>query len=272
MTQLVGIVNVTPDSFSDGGKFFAPQNAICQAEKLFAEGAALVDIGAESTRPGATPLTDKEEWSRLKPVLTSLIPEYPDRISVDSYHPYTIAEALSIGQVVVNDITGLKNEKMADLVVAHGVPVIISHLPAPDAATAHSQTPIDSAEQVRDDLLATAEGLIGRGVAGQDIILDPGIGFGKTERLNWELLRFARLVPEYSVMIGHSRKRFLGEERMGIAANLAAAVVAIESGAKYLRVHDVAAHARLSGVISTVTRELGNGGKTKLRGKTATCS
>ena len=126
--------------------------------------------------------------------------------------------------------------------------IIISHLPAPDPQTAHQQEPIDSAEQVRADLLATVDELISLGMSPQQIILGPGIGFGKTIELNWELLRFAELVPEYPVLIGHSRKRFLGEDRMETEPNLAAAQIAIESGAAYLRIHDVAAHAKLAGI------------------------
>jgi dihydropteroate synthase len=245
MTQLVGIVNVTPDSFSDGGQFLAPDSAIAQAEKLFADGASLVDVGAESTRPHATALADEEEWERLEPVLQTLVPKYPGQISVDSYHPATIKKALALGDIIVNDISGLQNDEIFAFIAEKKPKVIISHLPAANAQTVHQQEPITSAEQVRDDLLATTEKLISLGMPKKQIVLDPGIGFGKTMELNWELLKFAELVPDYAVMIGHSRKRFLGEHRMEIEPNLAAARVAIEHGAAYLRVHDVAAHAPL---------------------------
>lgn len=248
MTRLVGILNVTPDSFSDGGQFFAPDAAIAHAEELFAQGAGMVDIGAESTRPGARPLTDDEEWERLEPVLSALIPRYPGRLSIDSYHPGTIKRALELGDIVVNDITGLQNPAMFELVARHKPRVIISHLPATDAQTAHQQEPIASAKRVRDDLQRVADQLETAGVPRDRIILDPGIGFGKTMELNWELLKFAELMPDYAVMIGHSRKRFLGEHRMEIAPNLEAARIAIDHGAAYLRVHDVAAHATLPGI------------------------
>ena len=248
MTQLVGIVNVTPDSFSDGGQFLAPQSAIAQAEKLFAEGAAIVDIGAESTRPGAEPLSNDEEWARLEPVLTVLIPSYPGQVSVDSYHPATIEKALSLGDIIVNDITGLQDPAMVGIVIERKPKVIISHLPATDAQTAHRLEPIDSTDRVRDELLGTAEMLETAGVPRDSIILDPGIGFGKTMELNWKLLEFAELVPDYAVMIGHSRRRFLGEQRMETQPNLDAARTAIEHGAAYLRVHDVKAHAALPGI------------------------
>lgn len=248
MTQIVGILNVTPDSFSDGGLYFDSQVAIAQAHQLFADGAAMVDIGAESTRPGATVLSDDEEWARLEPILRELLPSYPCRLSIDSYHPATIGRALDMGDVVVNDITGLQHHDMVGLVIERRPRVIISHLPASDAQTAHQQEPISSANRVRDELLATAEMLETAGVARDRIIIDPGIGFGKTMELNWELLKFAQLAPDYAVMIGHSRKRFLGEHRMEIEPNLAAAKIAIEHGAAYLRVHDVAAHASLPGI------------------------
>lgn len=248
MTQLVGILNVTPDSFSDGGQFLEQESATKQAEKLFADGATMVDVGAESTRPNATVLTDDEEWARLEPVLRVLIPKYPGRISVDSYHPATIQRALDLGDIIVNDISGLQNRDMFSLVTSKQSRVIVSHLPAPDAQTAHQQEPITTAEQVRDDLLDTATRLVSHGLPRTHIILDPGIGFGKTMELNWELLKFASLVPEYRVMIGHSRKRFLGEHRMETEPNLGAAKIAIAHGAAYLRVHDVAAHAKLVGI------------------------
>lgn len=136
---------------------------------------------------------------------------------------------------------------MFELVISRRPKVIISHLPAKDAQTAHQQEPITSARQVKNDLLETAKKLESRGLPREQIILDPGIGFGKAMELNWELLKFAELVPDYAVMIGHSRKRFLGEHRMETEPNLEAARIAIQHGAVYLRVHDVAAHAILTG-------------------------
>ncbi|MCA9327911.1 dihydropteroate synthase, partial [Candidatus Saccharibacteria bacterium] len=192
---------------------------------------------------------DEEEWARLEPVLRILIPKHPGQISVDSYHPATIQKALDMGDIIVNDITGLQNPAMVALVVEKCPTIIISHLPAPDAQTAHQQEPVTSADQVRDDLLNIAAMLESKGLPRECIILDPGIGFGKTMELNWELLKFADMVPGYSVMIGHSRKRFLGEHRMETEPNLEAAKIAIAHGCAYLRVHDIHAHATLPGVI-----------------------
>lgn len=245
MVKLVGILNVTPDSFSDGGEHFDPIAALAHAEQLFADGAAIVDVGAESTRPHAEKLSDEQEWQRLEPVLGVLIPKYPGKISLDSYHPETMRRALMVGPIIMNDVTAFHNPAMRDIAIEHGARVIISHLPGTDIQRAHATAPVTTSEEVRDDLLATAHELASHGVLREHIILDPGIGFGKTMELNWELLKFAELVPDYAVMIGHSRKRFLGEHRMELASNLDAARVAIAHGAAYLRVHDVAGHATL---------------------------
>lgn len=245
MAQLVGILNVTPDSFSDGGQFFDPQTAVRHAARLFADGASIVDVGAESTRPNAEALSDDEEWQRLEPVLRELLARYPGRISLDSYHPATVRRALAIGPVIVNDVTGMHNPEMVRAVLELRPRVIISHLPGIDIQKAHHDQPVAEAEEVKADLLKRAAALEAGGLPRRKIILDPGIGFGKTMELNRELLTFAALVPEYPVMIGYSRKRFLGENRMELAPNLEAGKIAIQSGAAYLRVHDVAGHRHL---------------------------
>lgn len=243
MVKLVGILNVTPDSFSDGGLYFDPQAAIDRAEAIFREGAHLLDVGAESTRPGAVPLSPDEEWSRLEPVLSALLPRYPNRITLDTYHPETVHRAFLIGDVIVNDVTGLTNPAMQDVVLEQTATVIVSHLPAGTSIqAAHDNPPVTSVSQVTRELLHTATLLESRGLPRTKIILDPGIGFGKTMEVNQQLLRFAAEVPDYQVMIGYSRKRFLGEHRMETAPNIAAGRIAIASGAAYLRVHDVSAH------------------------------
>lgn len=243
MVKLVGILNVTPDSFSDGGQYFASEDALEHAASLFDEGADLVDIGAESTRPGAPQLTPDEEWSRLEKVLPELLKTYPGKLSLDTRHASTALSALALGDIIINDVTGMNNEAMREVVLQRMARVVISHLPGTDIQVAHASTePVSDIDVVRQDLLAQAEHLLQAGLPKEHIILDPGIGFGKTMELNSELLKFAELVPEYDVMIGYSRKRFLGERRMELEPNLAAADVAIAHGAAYLRVHDVAGH------------------------------
>lgn len=248
MVQLVGILNITPDSFSDGGQFVDPKIAIDYAEQLFNDGAAIVDVGAESTRPNAVPLSDEEEWQRLYPVLSELIPRYPDKISVDSYHPATIENALGIGPVIVNDVTGLHNRYMLEVVTRYKPTVIISHLPGSDIQLAHEVPFVNDVQVVKHDLLTSARHLLEAGYSEEKIILDPGIGFGKTMELNRQLLTLADHVPNFKVMIGYSRKRFLGDNRMELAPNIEAAKIAIAHGATYLRVHDVAGHKRELGL------------------------
>lgn len=245
MVKLVGILNVTPDSFSDGGLFDEPRAALGQAARLFDDGAALVDVGAESTRPGAKPLSTEEEWQRLMPVLQRLTEQYPEQISVDTYHAETAAKALDMGDVIINDVTGMNDPAMLKLVAEHRARCVISHLPATSTQAAHTGALVNDIRRVTDDLLAKAAELQKQGLPKGHIILDPGIGFGKTEELNRELLKFAAQVPDYPVMIGYSRKRFLGEKRMELETNLAAGRIAVESGATYLRVHDVAGHRQL---------------------------
>jgi dihydropteroate synthase len=242
MLQLIGILNVTPDSFSDGGEFFDPDRAIEQAKKLFTDGASIVDVGAESTRPNAMPLTTDEEWKRLEPVLRILIPLYPNKISVDSYHPDNIKRAFDIGPIIVNDVTGMNNPDMVRVVSRLKPTIIISHLPGADIQKAHHEAPVSSIKQVRQDLLARAKLLEDNGLKRDQIILDPGIGFGKTMKLNKELLNFPKQVPQFKVMIGYSRKRFLGDNRMDLMPNLKAGKTAAANGAAYLRIHDVRGH------------------------------
>lgn len=251
MTQLVGILNITPDSFSDGGLYLEPAKAVERAEQLFAEGAALVDIGAESTRPGAVPLSPEQEWARLEPVLGLLARRFEGRLSLDTQHAATVRRALAAGDFIINDVTGFNSPEMIKAVTAaRPTPrVIICHLAGTDVQAAHAGQPVSTIETVRRDLLGKARQLEDAGVPRDKIILDPGIGFGKTAQLNRQLLEFAALVPKYPVMIGYSRKRFLGDERMYITPNLRAGQVAIAAGAAYLRVHDVAAHMQLVGAV-----------------------
>lgn len=245
MTQLIGILNLTPDSFSGDGVFDDLEIAIQQARQMFEAGAALVDVGAESTRPGARRLTPAQEWQRLEPTLSRLLETYPGKLSVDTYHPETAEAALALGDVIINDVSGMSNPAMVEVVSRHKAHCIVSHLPGSDIQAAHQGEPVKTVETVKNDLLAKARELESKGLDHERIWLDPGIGFGKTMELNRQLLEFACEVPDYKVVIGYSRKRFLGEQRMELAPNLAAGRTAIAAGAAYLRVHDVAGHKEL---------------------------
>ena len=245
MTKLVGILNVTPDSFSDGGLYTNPQKAIERAVQLFKDGADIIDIGSESTRPNAPAISFREEWSRLEHILPKLLETYPGMISLDTYHPETVLRALDLGEVIINDVTGMQNPKMVEIVAKYKPICIVCELPATDVQKAHSGELLNDIEKVKRDLLLKRSELITRGLNKKDIILDPGIGFGKTPELNRKLLRFAEEIPDSPVMIGYSKKRFLGEHRMKLETNLKAGKIAIKSGAAFLRVHDVEGHRQL---------------------------
>jgi dihydropteroate synthase len=245
MAELVGILNITPDSFSDGDLFLDPERAIRHAAELFKDGASLVDIGAESTRPRAIPITAAMEWQRLGPVLDWFSTLYPGRLSLDTYHPETADRALSAREFIINDVTGMNNPAMVEVVSRHQAKCVVSHLRGTDIQAVFKGEQINDIQIVIDNLLSKAELLESRGLKHNQIILDPGIGFGKTDELNVQLLEFAKHIPEYKVMIGYSRKRFLGDKRMELETNLAAGRKAIAAGAAYLRVHDVAGHRQL---------------------------
>lgn len=251
--QLVGVLNVTPDSFSDGGQFIAPDTAVAQAKRLFADGAAMVDIGAEATNPKASHITVEQEWQRLEPVFAVLLKKYPDfQISLDTRHPEIARRAAKLGKFYINDVTTFNDSDMIVAAVETGYPCIVSHLPSwvhGDIQKAHNAEDklVDSLQQVKDELLQKRQEMIQAGVNPGNIILDPGIGFGKTPELNRKLVRFAA-EPEMqnrNVLIGYSRKRFLGENRFDPAVNLAMGQEAKAAGARYIRVHDVQAHKEL---------------------------
>jgi dihydropteroate synthase len=250
---IFGILNFTPNSFSDGGQFFTPQEALQHAHRLIAEGADFIDVGAEATNPWAEPLTADQEWQRLQTILPDLVKAFPGKLSLDTYHAAVAEQGLEMGVSFINDVTMFRDPAMVALAARYHdqARFIVSHLSpkASSIAQAHKLMPTGSVEEVKSELLLKRQELITAGVAAGRIILDPGIGFGKIKdhdwALHWQLLEFAQEVPGIEVMVGYSRKRFLGENKQAIEPNLEAARIAIESGARYLRVHDVAAHRQL---------------------------
>jgi dihydropteroate synthase len=253
---IVGILNLTPDSFSDAGKFVEPEKALAQARKLLADGAQVVDIGAEATNPWAAPISVELEWQRLEPVVSELLPNFaPGTFSIDTRHPEIVERAAAYGRFYVNDVTTFIDPAMIEMTARFRLPAIASHLPLEargDIARAHAGIKLDSAGQVRDELLERRDSMIAGGIAVETIILDPGIGFGKSMRLNWELLEFAKLVPGEWVMVGPSRKRFLacdpltgepvdGRDKLDPELNLKAARISAASAQDiWLRVHEPA--------------------------------
>ena len=244
--QVMGIVNVTPDSFSDGGKFAHVDAAIGHGILLAAQGAAIVDVGGESTRPGATPVPPAEECDRVVPVVRELAAQ-GIVVSIDTRNPETAAAALDAGARIVNDVTGFTDPRLVAVAAAAGATVVINHMPTSDPRPmqAHA-TYADVVAEVRDFLARRIDECAAAGLA--DIVIDPGIGFGKTTQHNLQLLRHldALVALGRPVLVGASRKRFIGElsddaptdQRLG--GSLAAGLAAVARGARILRVHDVA--------------------------------
>lgn len=239
-TFVMGILNVTPDSFSDGGQFFDPEAAVRHALEMQTNGADLIDIGAESTRPGHVPVPFAEEIERLKPVLRRLCETLSVPVSVDTLHPETADWALSQGAAIVNDVTGVFSPEMAQVVKKHDAGWIVTH--GGDADSIDTGAPL---EDVRAFFTDMTRKCLAAGLRKQQICLDPGIGFGKSRAGDYEVLRDLRLLKnECALLVGASRKRLIGEvspstptER--IAGTVACHTAAVAGGADFLRVHDV---------------------------------
>jgi dihydropteroate synthase len=243
----MGVVNVTPDSFSDGGLFLDAKKAAAQARRLIEEGADILDVGGESTRPGAAPVTLDDERRRVLPVLEALsgcgVP-----VSVDTRKPALMREAVAAGASMVNDITALSTPGALEAVAASSAAVCLMHMQGEPGTMQANPTYRDVVGEVRDFLAARIAAAEAAGIARQRIVADPGFGFGKTAAHNLELLRslaeFRRL--EVALMVGLSRKATLGlltgrEPRDRVHASVAAALLAAGNGASIVRVHDVAA-------------------------------
>ncbi len=236
--KIFGILNITPDSFSDGGLFLNINKALIQAEKLFTDGADFIDIGGESTKPNAKTVSPEEEWNRIKKIIKKLLKKYPQKISLDTKNPETAEKFLKLGGHILNDVSGFADRRMIELAVKYQCVCIINHFPGKTVKEVHEQQ-ICSINKVKDDLLRKKKELISAGILEKNIILDPGIGFGKTTNLNWKLLKFGEVLPDEQILIGYSRKRFLGENRFDGQVNKKAGQIAIAHGASFLRVHEV---------------------------------
>lgn len=246
--RVMGIVNTTPDSFSDGGRFTSVAAAVDHCRRLIDEGADILDIGGESSRPGAEPVSLEEERRRVLPVLEAVLAmRHP--VSIDTTKPALMAEALALGVDIVNDIHALKALGALDVVAAHpNCGVCLMHMKGKPPSMQSQPSYIDAVAEVGSMLRDRMEALTARGVAADRIVLDPGIGFGKTIEHNLELLRRQRelLVLGRPLLVGWSRKSSLGVltgRAVGdrLAASIAAALAAVLNGASIVRVHDVAA-------------------------------
>ena len=240
---VMGVLNITPDSFSDGGAFIAPESALAQARRMIAEGADIIDIGAESTRPygGSEPVSAEEELRRLQSVLSEVV-SLGVPVSIDSMKSEVVAWALDHGAVIANDVWGLQRDAgMARLLAERKVPVIVMH----------NRDSADPAIDIMQDIAAffarSLEIAAKAGIATENIVLDPGIGFGKTpEQSMTALARLSELRAfGLPILVGASRKRFISavspsEPRQRLGGSIAAHLIAAQGGAKIIRTHDVA--------------------------------
>jgi dihydropteroate synthase len=261
---VMGILNVTPDSFSDGGHFLDPGAAAAQAERLVAEGADIVDIGAESTRPGAVALAADEELARLLPALVRVRARVRVPLSVDTSKARVAAAALAAGANMVNDVTaGGGDGEMLPLVARAGVPLVLMHMHGtpPTMQQAPMYPRDDVLGAVVDFLRTRVEAALAAGLSAAQIILDPGIGFGKTTAHNLALLdRLDAVVAlGYPVLVGPSRKRFIaeivGDDEARQGGTAAAVAIAVDRGAAMVRVHDVRSMVQVTRVAAALRRQ-----------------
>ena len=256
-TLIMGILNVTPDSFSDGGQFVTVDTALAQAEKMVAEGADIIDVGGESTRPGGEPISFEQEIDRTVPVIEALAKRTDVPISIDTTKSEVARAALDAGAAIVNDISALRFDfYVADAVARAGAGLVLMHSRG-TPATMHRLPPVaDIMHEVTHSLRASINMAERRGVKRESIVIDPGIGFGKTQQQNLELIaRLDQLIAvfdDYPLLIGTSRKSFIGRilaDQSGAPARaedrvqgtMATVTAAILKGAHIVRVHDVKA-------------------------------
>ena len=244
---IMGIINTTPDSFSDGGKYNSTSEAIDFAYELLREGADIIDIGGESSRPGADPISAEEEIKRISPLLSELVKNTESTVSIDTYKSSTANYALNNGACLVNDISGLSFDKeMVDIVIRHNASIVIMHMKGTPKTMQKNPNYDNVIDEICDFLTNQVDFAINKGVSSDKIIIDPGIGFGKTLNDNYEIIAKLSQICDlgHPVLVGPSRKSFIGttldepvEKRL--EGSVTAAAMCYHSGAKILRVHDV---------------------------------
>lgn len=268
-TLIMGVVNVTPDSFFDGGRYLEPQLAIAHGLELERQGAAILDVGGESTRPGAQPVSMEEELTRVIPVVEGLAAQSKVPVSIDTFKPEVARAAVSSGATLINDITGLRHPAMVEVAMELGVPVVVMHMlgdpgtmqSLADPASAYGDVVTDIIHWLEERLSAAEE----QGLERHQMLVDPGLGFGKTVDQNLELL--ARLGEFRSLgcplLVGPSRKSFIGavleqpvDQR--VEGTLATVVACALEGVEVVRVHDVAPAVRVAKVADAI-RHAGQG-------------
>ncbi len=246
-TLVMGVLNVTPDSFSDGGEHLETAAAIARAQQMLAEGADIIDVGGESSRPGADPVPEDVELERVIPVIEAVCAASDAAVSIDTTKSAVAEAALQAGAVIVNDISAMRfDPTMAEVVAAHDAGLVIMHMQGEPRTMQQSPHYDDVVAEVRDALIGWAGEASSKGIAPERIAIDPGIGFGKTLEHNLALLRSLEVLTDtgHPIVVGTSRKSFIGkvlgdevgERIMGTAASVAWAVA---KGANVVRVHDV---------------------------------
>jgi dihydropteroate synthase len=258
----MGVLNLTPDSFSDGGRFLDPDEAAVRARALADEGADLLDVGGESTRPGAAPVPAEEEIRRVVPVLERLrAAGFPVPVSVDTSKGAVARAALAAGAAMVNDVTALADPDLARAVAEAGVPVVLMHMRGAPRDMQERAVYGDVAREVREELAGALARAARAGIPAGRVVLDPGIGFAKTAAQSLEVLARLRELGALGrpILVGPSRKSFIGHvsgAAVGdrLPGTLAAVAAAVLGGAAFVRVHDVAA-ARQAALVAAAIRD-----------------
>jgi len=255
----MGVLNVTPDSFSDGGQYLSPDRALEHALDMVVEGAAIIDIGGESTRPGAEPVSADEEIRRVIPVIERIRAAMPVVISIDTLKPEVMRAAIEAGAGLINDVRALQNPGALETVAAADCAVCLMHMKGEPRTMQLNPTYSDVVSEVKAFLLDRVQACLSAGITRDRIVIDPGFGFGKTAAHNLELLRrLPELVGEgFPVLAGLSRKSLIAKilkdpAKDRLPASIALAVMAAVNGARIIRVHDVAATADAMKIVSAV--------------------
>lgn len=257
---VMGIVNVTPDSFSDGGKFSSTDLAVAHALTLIAEGADILDIGGESTRPGAIPVSQDEELRRVIPVIQALNEVAKVPLSIDTYKPEVMRAAIAAGADIVNDVRALQEEGALEVVAASNVGVCLMHMQGTPQSMQLDPSYVDVVAEVKQFLSDRVNAALAYGITRERILLDPGFGFGKRTVHNLALIQNLHELTDIGLplLVGLSRKAVLGQiaggdELQRLHAGIAASVISAMKGAKILRVHDVKATVDAFKVVTAVT-------------------
>ena len=244
---IMGILNVTPDSFTDGGKFLDSNTAVNHAMDMIADGADIIDIGGESTRPFSDPVSEREELSRVISVIKKLREKTDTVISIDTTKSSVADNACNIGADIVNDISGLSfDRRMIDIIIKHDCPIILMHILGNPKTMQENPSYDNLISDINNHLLDRANFALNKGVKKHNIILDPGIGFGKTIDDNFSIINNMDQLNDlgYPVLIGVSRKSFIGktldvDEDNRIEGTIASNIIALDRGCKIFRVHDI---------------------------------